>query len=54
MGLIVYPLPQFIHWSLNPQYIRMWMVFGERAFKEMVKLKWAREGESYPIWLVSF
>ena len=32
---------KFICWSPNPQYLIMWpIIFGDRAFKEVIKLKW--------------
>lgn len=44
---------EFINWSppLPTPYLRMWL-FGDRAFKEVINLKWSHYVTPKPIWLV--
>lgn len=36
---LICALPKIQYWSPDPQHIRIWL-FGDRAFKEMIKLEW--------------
>lgn len=35
--------PKFTCWSLKTQYLRMWLYFGDKAFNEVIKLKWSHQ-----------
>lgn len=49
MGWVVFPT-KFISWSLNPQYFRMWLKFGDGVFKEVIKLEWGYLIRSWSDW----
>lgn len=35
--------PKFTCWSLKTQYLRVWLYFGDKAFHEVIKLKWSHQ-----------
>lgn len=45
--------PKFIYWRPEPQYLRRWLLFGQRTYKEVIiEVKWGHVGgfyfDSYP------
>ena len=38
------PLPKFLCWNPNPQYLRMWLYLDTGPSKDVLKVKWSHVG----------